>query len=170
MAKKERGLPRTFDIHVPEGPVQLKDYLDEEFPVAEETAGQPDSFEHGTGTAPAYTRGYPAAPAYESARGMTAPGVRPTVVPRKQVNMTPETLRMVDELLTQARTYSMEKDIRNSELFHALVLCVYEARANLDLSGVPPRGRWGSPTAAALPGALKNAFQDAVARTRQQKR
>ena len=138
--------------------MQLGDYLDEEYPPSE------------AGSAPAYARGYPGASVYESARVMTGPGARPAVVPRKQVNMTPETLRMVEELLTQVRTYSMEKDVRNSELFHALVLCVYEARGNLDLSGVPPRGRWGSPTAAALPVALKNAFQDAVARTRQQKR
>jgi hypothetical protein len=163
-------LPSTFDIHVPEGPVQLGDYLDEEFPAAEAGTRAPDSFESGAGMAPAYTRGYPAMPSYESTRVMTGPGARPAVVPRKQVNMTPETMRMVDELLTQVRTYSMEKDVRNSELFHALVLCVYEARGNLDLSGVPPRGRWGSPTAAALPVALKNAFQDAVTRTRQQKR
>jgi hypothetical protein len=150
--------------------VQLRDYLDEEFSVAEPADRPPEAFERGVGAAPAYLRAHPAASAYESTRILTGPGVRPAAVPRKQVNMTPETLRMVDELLTQVRTYSMEKDIRNSELFHALVLCVYEARGNLDLTGVPPRGRWGSPTAAALPVALKNAFQEAVARTHQQKR
>ena len=41
-----------------------------------------------------------------------------------------------------------------------------EARAYLDLSIIPPRGRWGSPTAASLPVALKNAFMDAISRTR----
>lgn len=169
MAKKERGLPSTFDIHVPAGPVQLGDYLDEELTPPDPPQRSPDALEHAT-PMPAYGRGYPALSPFESTRGLAGPGVRPAVVPRKQVNMTPETLRMVDELLAQARTYSMEKDIRNSELFHALVLCVYEARGHLDLSGVPPRGRWGSPTAAALPVALKNAFQDAVARTRLQKR
>ena len=169
MAKKERGLPSSFDIRVPEGPVQLGDYLDEEFSPPE-TPVRPDAMEYGAGAAPLYARGYAPVSSYEPGRAGNSQSVRPPVVPRKQVNMTPETLRMVDELLTQVRTYSMEKDIRNSELFHALVLCVYEARGNLDLSGVPPRGRWGSPTAAALPVALKNAFQDAVARTRQQKR
>jgi len=73
---------------------------------------------------------------------------------------------MLDELLMQIRQQSMEKDVRASELFHAMVLCVYEACAYLDLSTIPPRGRWGSPTAASLPIALKNAFMDAIGRIR----
>lgn len=153
MAKKERGLPSNFDIQVPEGPIQLGDYLDEDM------APEPVRTEVPAAPAPAYAVPRP-----------PLPPMRPLAVPRKQVNMTPETLRMIDELLAQVRTYSMEKDVRTSELFHALVLCVYEARAALDLSGVPPRGRWGSPTAAALPVALKNAFQEAIVRTRLQKK
>jgi hypothetical protein len=73
---------------------------------------------------------------------------------------------MLDELLMQIRQQSMEKDVRTSELFNAMVLCVYEARAYLDLSAIPPRGRWGSPTASSLPVALKNAFMEAISRTR----
>jgi hypothetical protein len=75
-------------------------------------------------------------------------------------------MRMLDELLMQIRQQSMEKDVRASEVFHAMVLCVYEARAFLDLSVVPPRGRWGSPTAASLPVGLKNAFMDAISKAR----
>ena len=165
MAKKERGLPSTFDIHVPDAPVQLGDYLDEE--VSSPSERHPETGEGAPYPAGGLPRGYAPAPAFDPRRSAT---IRPSTVPRKQVNMTPETLRMVDELLAQVRGYSMEKDVRTSELFHALVLCVYEARANLDLSVVQPRGRWGSPTAAALPVALKNAFQDAVVRTRLQKR
>jgi len=167
VAKKERGLPSTFDIHVPEGPVQLGDYLDEELTSPEPPPRPSEPLEPPLA---ASGRTYLPMALYETPRGLAGVAARPATVPRKQVNMTPETLRMVDELLTQVRTYSLEKDIRNSELFHALVLCVYEARSNLDLSGVPPRGRWGSPTAAALPVALKNAFQEAVAKTRMQKR
>jgi len=43
------------------------------------------------------------------------------------------------------------------------VLALYEAREHLDFSNVQPRGRWGTPTASALPIALKNAFQTAIA-------
>jgi hypothetical protein len=85
-----------------------------------------------------------------------------TTVLRKQVNMSPETLQMVDELLDYVRTYSAQTDTRASELFHALVLSLYEAREQLDLSKVPPRGRWGTPTASAFPVALKNAIQMAI--------
>jgi hypothetical protein len=77
--------------------------------------------------------------------------------------MTPETLRMVDEILDYVRTYSVQKDTKASELFHALVLAIYEARDYLDLSRIQPRGRWGTPTAAAFPIAIKNAIQAAVA-------
>jgi hypothetical protein len=77
--------------------------------------------------------------------------------------MTPETIKMVDELLDYVRTYSIQKDVKASELFHGLVLALYEARERLDLSRVQPRGRWGTPTAAALPIALKNTFQAAIA-------
>jgi hypothetical protein len=61
--------------------------------------------------------------------------------PRKQVNMNPETLRMVDELLTQIQTYSGQKDAKASEMFHALVSALYESRKLLDLSNFQPRGR-----------------------------
>jgi hypothetical protein len=84
--------------------------------------------------------------------------------PRKQVNMNPETLRMVEELLDFVQTYGGQNDTKASELFEALVLTLYEAREQLDLSRVPPRGRWGSPTARAFPTALKNTFQAAIAR------
>lgn len=80
--------------------------------------------------------------------------------------MAPETLRMLDELLTHIRMYSAERDVRASELVHALVLAVHEVRPFLDLTAVPPRGKWGSPSAAALPVALKDACQKAIARAR----
>jgi hypothetical protein len=76
--------------------------------------------------------------------------------------MTPETLRMVEEILDYVRTYSVQKDTKASEVFHALVLALYEARDFLDLSHVQPRGRWGTPTAAAFPIAIKNAIQAAI--------
>jgi hypothetical protein len=84
--------------------------------------------------------------------------------PRKQFNMTPDTLAMVDDLLRHIRLHSHERDVRASELVHALVLAVHEAIPYLDLTRVPPRGKWGSATAAQLPVALKEAFQRAMSR------
>lgn len=130
---KPKGLPQNFDIRVPDRPVEIGDYLDEQL------------------------RPAPPEP---------TPPPRPLSVPRKQVNMTPETLRMVDELLFYLRQHSRERDIRASELFHALVLSVYEVREELDLGGIQPRGRWGSKTATELPLAIKEAFQEAIVRSR----
>lgn len=83
-------------------------------------------------------------------------------VPRKQINMAPETITMVEQLLDYVQTYGVQKDLKGSELFHGLVLALFEARERLDLSRVQPRGRWGTPTAQALPIALKTAFQKAI--------
>lgn len=157
MAKKEsRGLPPDFDLKLPDKPVELGDYLDEEAAAPAPTSLAPPP----TPTAqPFPQRSYVPPPPPPQP-------MRPATVPRKQLNATPETMRMLDELLMQIRQQSVEKDVRASELFHAMVLCVYEARAYLDLSTIPPRGRWGSPSAASLPVALKNAFMDAIGRIR----
>jgi hypothetical protein len=104
----------------------------------------------------------PAPPAPARTQAPTSPARLRTTVPRKQVNMNPETLNMVDQLMDYVQTYSVEKNLKASELFNALVLGLYEAREHIDLSRVQPRGRWGTPTAAALPIALKNAFQRAI--------
>jgi hypothetical protein len=69
---------------------------------------------------------------------------------------------MVDELLQIIRTHSIQKDAKGSEMFHALVAALYDAREFLDLSEVPPRGRWGTPTALAFPVALKGAIASAI--------
>ncbi len=79
------------------------------------------------------------------------------------MNMKPETLNMVDEILLHIQTFSGQKDAKASEMFHALVSALFEARECLDFSAVRPRGKWGSPTAKAFPVSLKNAFRSAIA-------
>jgi hypothetical protein len=174
--KKTRGLPPSFQLDVARAavdpPVQLGDYLDEEeaspavkrvAPLAPAaTFTEPPRRGHTDPSTP------PASAAVHQARlrprfPVPKPTRLATTVPRKQVNMTPETLRMVDDVLDYVRTYSVQKDTKASELFHALVLALYEARDYLDLSRVQPRGRWGTPTAAAFPIAIKNAIQAAIA-------
>ena len=173
MDKKGRGLPPSFQLDVARAavdrPVQLGDYLDEETTPVQPAPVTPEALaldirRVGRGevgissiSAPAtQTRLRPRPPMPKLTR-------LPTTVPRKQVNMTPETLRMVDEILNYVRTYSIQKDTKASELFHALVLALYESRDYLDFSRVQPRGRWGTPTAAAFPIAIKNAIQAAIA-------
>ncbi|TMA51827.1 MAG: hypothetical protein E6J80_13005 [Deltaproteobacteria bacterium] len=176
MDKKTRGLPPSFQLDVAraavERPVQLGDYLDEEeaAPVAKPVAppdptAAPAELPRGRHTEPAAPS--TSAPVHQARVRPRFPVPKPTrlatTVPRKQVNMTPETLHMVDEILDYVRTYGVQKDTKASELFHALVLALYEARDYLDLSRVQPRGRWGTPTAAAFPTAIKNAIQAAIA-------
>ena len=146
MDEQERGL-KEFDIAVASRPAELGDYLDEA-PTVDIAPPPPMVMAMAAGAA--------AAP-------VAAPARKPGI-PRKQLNMSPETQRMLDELLDHIRSNSMERDIRASELFHALVLAVHEARPYMDLSSVPARGRWGSTQAAELPVALKNVFQNAIAR------
>jgi hypothetical protein len=166
VAKKEtRGLPPDFDLNLPtDKPVELGDYLDEEVAPKPSATAPP-----AVSAPPPPVYALPPAPApqpFSQRPYLSRQQLRPGAVPRKQLNATPETMRMLDELLMQIRQQSMEKDVRTSELFHAMVLAVYESRAYLDLSTIPPRGRWGSPTAASLPVALKNAFMEAISRSR----
>jgi hypothetical protein len=84
--------------------------------------------------------------------------------PRREISMTPETLRMSDELLEVIRSGSGQRDTKANELFHALVLLVHEAMDELDPHAIPKRGRWGTPTARAYPLELKNAFLRALLR------
>ena len=172
MDKKKRGLPSSFGLDVArsaiQGPVQLGDYLEEEdrttiTPAAKASPHNGVDLQH---MGPAET--VPPGMASQAVRPRLArlpvakPAKLPTTVPRKQVNMAPDTLRMVDELLDYIRTYSVQKDPKASELFHGLVLALYEAREYLDLSNVQPRGRWGTPTASSFPIAIKNAIQAAI--------
>lgn len=172
---KKRGLPESFSLDVPESaanrPVDLGDYLDEQ-------ENRPPPPRRPRESAP-QARNVVEMPVKErrEARGeaprkdVPAPQVRKVppnprrltaTVLRKQVNMNPETLHMVDELLEFVRTYSPQRDVKASELFHALVLSLFEARAQLVVGDIPPRGRWGTPTAQAFPVGLKNAFQKAI--------
>lgn len=200
MPKPERGLPKSFTIRVPEGPVTLGDYLDEP-PAApphqqRAAAAEPQPVAPAPPPPPTPPQPQPAvlvvepapppqqpAPQPEPAPAAHAPvaapqpqpvpylapvpvAAKPAAPPRRQFNMSPETLRMLDDLVNHIRMHSAERDLRASELVHALVLAAHEVQPYLDLSKVPARGKWGSATAAALPVALKNIFQEAVARRR----
>lgn len=163
MAEKKRGLPADFSLNVPKEvvnddkrPAQLGDYLDEmettpkvvEFP--QRQAARPASLEPDEALS---DRQKP------SSRRRRKKVKTP---PRKQVNMTPETLQMVDDLLAHIREYSDQKDPKASELFEAIVGAAHEAQNFIDLSDVPPRGRWGTPMATAFRVNLKNAVRRAV--------
>lgn len=188
MSKPERGLPKSFSLKVPEGPVTLGDYLDE--PRPETHLERPVGLQSGTGSygnsgqqktdeialespprIPENRRDAASSTEFVDFKkdSSTAVAGKPTKrrgsPPRRQFNMSPETIRMLDELIAHVRTNSQERDVRSSEILHALVLAAHEARPYLDLSEVPQRGKWGSANAAAFPVALKSAFEEGMARS-----
>ncbi len=83
-------------------------------------------------------------------------------VRRRQINMSPKTLEAFAELVRYVQEYSQQPDAAASEVMDAIVSAHYEARDTLSLSGVPARGRWGSPTAQAFKDALSRAFTNAL--------
>jgi hypothetical protein len=87
--------------------------------------------------------------------------VRPPIR-RLQINLTPDSERQVNELLEIISSQSAEKNIMFSEILNALVHNLYEARADLNVSRVPLRGKWGAPTAKSFPIALAQAFKEAI--------
>ncbi|MBV8269655.1 MAG: hypothetical protein JO252_25305 [Planctomycetaceae bacterium] len=176
-SKEKRGLPPGYDLNIPDSeankPVQLGDYLEEVdpgIPRVPKPAPRQQRGENKIIEMPRSSERHdevsPAAPPEEAKAGEAKPSRRHrrkhSGPARKQINATPETLRMVDEIIDYVQTYSVQKDAKASEVFHALVLALYEARESIDLSEVPARGRWGTPTAKAFPISLKNAFQEAI--------
>jgi hypothetical protein len=87
--------------------------------------------------------------------------VRPPIR-RLQINLTPDSERQVNELLEIISAQSAEKNIMFSEILNALILNLYEARADLNVSRVPLRGKWGAPTGKSFPIALAQAFRQAI--------
>ncbi len=187
--RERRGLPPDYDLNIPdqEGnrPVELGDYLDEvdaatpraPRPVARQQPTENKVIEMRPPAAEDHHEPSPAAPPQEVETGGAKPNRKQqkhrrkhSGPARKQINATPETLRMLDEIIDYVQTYSVQSDAKVSEVFHALVLALYEARESIDLSEVPARGRWGTPTAKAFPISLKNAFQEAIASQYRQNR
>ncbi len=191
MAKFKPGIPTGFTLDVK--PVRdLGDYLDEPGPIPappkpqrEITAGP--SQEGLASPAPAQIAVLdrppappvapvpvpavpPVGPSGDLRRPVVEDGMRPPTgparpkAPRREMSMTPDTLRMSDELLDLVRSGSGQRDTKANELFHALVLLAYEARGEVDTHTIPKRGQWGTPTARAYPRELANAFLRAILR------
>ena len=177
MAKRKAGLPGDYDLDVDTQeepaakPMNIGGYLDDLHPAVNQKAPAarmeqsvvPETRprdtpsprrKEGEGRAPVPTTQRP--------RNLTSPQA-PTRALHKQVNMKAETWDCLDELTQHISAYSDLRNPYTSEIFEALVLAVYEARELLVLDDVPVRGRWGTPTAAIVPIALKNAFQRAIA-------
>jgi len=83
-------------------------------------------------------------------------------VRRKQINMSPKTLERFAELVHYVQEYSQQSDAAASEVMDAIISAHYDAMSQLRLGSVPPRGRWGTPTAQAFKDAMSRAFTNAL--------
>jgi len=168
MARRARGLPENFTIDLPDDkPVVIGDFLDEEQPVPPIRRTRERSVE------PRVERFVPA-PQLRAERpveeGKSA--IRNSSVPsiiRYQLNLTPKSKVMLEELVEHVRTYSPQNDASVSEVFQGIMQLLHNAKDELELAELPRRGAWGSVTAKNFPGALSEAFEDAILRAAQKR-
>ncbi len=170
MAKPARGLPDNFSLDLPdEGPVQIGDFLDEAPPQLIPRKVQKAEVQ-------AVPERMPAQPQFrpeivrerEQGVGETLPSrpvarssPQPSII-RYQLNLTPKSKTMLEELVKHVRTYSPQPDARTSEVFQGIMTLLHNALDELELSELPKRGAWGSVTAKNFPGALSEAFERAI--------
>lgn len=172
MAKPARGLPTDFSLDLPdEGPVVIGDFLDEP-PPAMPSARQPQRpvVQSVPEPAPVERVIRPEVMAVrreEEERLPPRPVMRapkgPSII-RYQLNMTPKSKTMLEEIVEHVRTYSPEIDARTSEVFQGIISLLHNAMDELELAELPRRGAWGSVTAKNFPGELSEAFEGAILR------
>lgn len=171
MAKPARGLPADFALDIPEeAPVVIGDFLDEP-PLTPMPARRPVSVEPDRAFRPEIVpdRVFNQTPerfsepvrAEEERSPNPLKRPQPSVI-RYQLNLTPKAKRMLEEVVEHVRTYSPESDARVSEVFQGIIGLLHGAMEELDLSSIPRRGAWGSVTAKNFPGALGEAFEQAI--------
>jgi hypothetical protein len=192
MAKNRPGLPEGFELNL-DGPVQLGDYLDEDF--SDNTARVVAAKRAATIQAPPPPVQRPIPERAPSPAVPKMQALEPTPIPqpqpeprsdsvldlgearrrnfnrgpiirrpeRVQLNMRPETVKMFNEIVEFVQRYSLQNDTKASEIFDAVVNMLHDAKEELSFGDVPRRGKWGTPTAKAFPTALGNAFARAIA-------
>ena len=87
---------------------------------------------------------------------------KPLSIVRYQLNLTPKSKSMFDELIAYVQAYSPQDDASASEVFQGVLAVLHNAMDQLDLAELPVRGAWGSVTAKNFPGALSEAFERAI--------
>jgi hypothetical protein len=168
MAKSARGLPSSFAINLPdEGPVEIGDFLDEAPPVHYRKASQPAQQSAVERVEPQAFTPQIVPPRAEAEREVSPPrpvqrNVQAAKVIRYQLNLTPKSKTMFEELMKHVQTFSPEGDTRTSEVFQGVIGVLHSAMDELDLSDIPRRGAWGSVTAKNFPNALGGAFEQAI--------
>jgi hypothetical protein len=173
MAKPERGLPANFSLDLPdEKPVVIGDFLDEAPPPVMTRRAVERPLEPAVERTHAPSQFQPVIVRREEEVGEKAP-VRPVLRPaakqpsviRYQLNLTPKSKANFEEIVEYVQTYSSQPDARTSEVFQGMMTLLHNAMDELDISQLPKRGAWGSVTAKNFPGALSEAFEQAIVRS-----
>lgn len=185
MAKNKPGLPDGFALNL-DAPSQLGDYLDEDFSdntarvIAARRALQPAAIRPEKPALPPVVPPTPTTPTalpvqtiairsdsvldLNEARKRVTPKVAPfRRPPRKQFNMSPDTVARFMEIVDHVQLYSLQDDVKASEIFDAVVNILHDAKQEMTFNDVPRRGKWGTPTAKAFPTSLGNAFARSIA-------
>ena len=186
MAKNKPGLPEGFELDL-DGPVQLGDYLDEDYSEntarvvaakrarAESTPQPIAAPEPMVPPPPKAQVVVPRPPSPPQPRNDSVLDLgearrrslgRASVIRRPervQLNMRPETVKMFNEIVEFVQRYSLQNDAKASEIFDAVINVLHESKEELSFGDVPRRGKWGTPTAKAFPTSLGNAFARAIA-------
>jgi hypothetical protein len=177
MAKPARGLPEGFSLDLPdEGPVVIGDFLDEAPPAFAQRKPQ-KALVPATPELPIPQQTFrPQIVPDREERVEDAPPARPVArkantpsVIRYQLNLTPKAKKMLEEVVEYVCMYSPETDARVSEVFQGIVTLLHNAMDELELAELPRRGAWGSVTAKNFPGALSEAFEQAIVRAAQKR-
>jgi hypothetical protein len=185
MAKAKRGLPEDYDLNVDtNSPAILGDFLDEaitKVAAAPPPARKSPSLDPEAGERiPAPEKPEPKETVSVQGASNTSAGNLASAVlhdekivpfqrggyakpPRLELSLNHETKRMVQEVLSCIHGMGPQPGATTSELFQGIIFVLYRAKEFLDLSSVPRRGQWGSPTAKAFPIALGQAFARAIA-------
>jgi hypothetical protein len=187
MAKTKRGIPDGFDFEInTSSPAILGDFLDEvaqapasPAPAVKAVSRPANQRQETEGKQPAMisvVRVEPSAAVaqempreggtneFREERRTSAPArVAELKPPRMELSLNHETKRMIQELLHYVQQMLPQSPAKASEVFQGIISVLYRAKGSLDLSTVPRRGQWGSPTAKAFPFALGQAFAKAIA-------
>lgn len=177
MAKgKSVGLPGDFKLNVRK-PVELGDYLDETSEAIAPKLRRPQAFQSPINPSEDYpeeqnleakaeapkTGGVVQLREKKESLDEPQPKLKKIKPPkRKQINMSPQTLERFSELVTYVQEYSQQSDAAASEVMDAIISAHHDAMSLLRLGSIPPRGRWGSPTAQAFKDALSRSFTEAL--------
>jgi hypothetical protein len=191
MVKRKAGLPSDFDLRVSreellEGPARLPGYLErasnkyspeleEEDDEIRPEENKPTKVESKIGAQQIIRREEVRAPLKEEPKTFTPqnrvnvpqqkePEVKASVIRpiRLQVNLSADAQLMVEELVEQIAQQSPEKGVTLSDVIQGLIISLYQSRNEMDVSQLPLRGRWGSPTAKSFSAALSEVFSDAI--------